>query len=137
MPLELHPITSEYDLSTFAAIQTRAFASTGGMTSLFCPSPMPSDYIEKATSKHLKVFREDADVTYLKVIDTDLNGKMIAGARWRINEKERTEEQIQSMLPVPGEEDKKSQGVVDFIGFLARVRREYMGTRPFYCMFVV
>ena len=80
--------------------------------------------------KHLKSFREDADVTYLKVIDTELNGKMIAGAKWRINEKERTEEQSQSMLPGPEEED--SEGVAAFKQFLARVRREYMGTKPFY-----
>jgi hypothetical protein len=137
MPLELHRITSESDLANFAKIQTRAFGSAGGMASLFKPDPLPADYDEKSTKKHVKSFREDADVTYLKIIDTDLNGKMIAGAKWRINEKERTEEEIQSMLPVPGEEEKKRQGVVDFMGFLARVRREYMGTKPFFCTFIL
>jgi hypothetical protein len=137
MPLELHRITSESDLSDFSLIQTRAFAYSGGMASLVTPTPLPADYIEKSTEKHIKSLREEADVTYLKVIDTDLDGKMIAGAKWRINEKERTEEEIQSMLPVVSEADKENQGLIDFLGFLSRVRREYVGTKSMYRMSVL
>jgi hypothetical protein len=135
MPLELHPITSEADLTTFVHIQLSAFAHGGGIIALLTPRPLPPGYMEKAVNKHIKSFREDRDVTYLKIIDTDLNGKMIAGAKWRINEKERTEEEIQSMLPVPEEDERGKQGVVDFMAFLSRVRRQYMGTRPTYCTF--
>ena len=137
MPLELHRITSESDLYDFSLIQTRAFAYSGGMACLMTPTPLPADYIEKSTEKHIKSFREEADVTYLKVIDTDLDGKMIAGAKWRINEKERTEEEIQIMLPVASEADKGNQWLVDFLGVLSRVRREYIGTKPIYRMSVL
>jgi hypothetical protein len=136
MPLKLHRITSASDLADFVHIQLSAFASGSGIVALLTPRPLPPDYVQKAIEKHIKSFREDSDVTYLKIIDTDLNGKMIAGAKWRINEKERTEEEIQSMLPVPGEDEKGRQGAVDFMAFLSRVRRQYMGTRPVYCKVV-
>jgi hypothetical protein len=100
MPLEVHPITSEADILTFAHIMHSAFASGGGITSILTPSPLPDDHIENMASKHLKSWREEADVVYLKVVDTDLGGKMIAGAKWRINEKERTWEEVEKTLPV-------------------------------------
>lgn len=135
MPLELHPCT-ESDLTRFTYIVKDAFSSgEPGMMHLLTPNPIPADYIQKSTDKHLKSFREEKDVTYLKIVDTDLGGKMIAGAKWRINRKERTEEQIQSMLPVPGKDEEGRQGIQDFFWFLNRMRREYMGTKPFYRQF--
>lgn len=133
MPLQLHRCT-ESDLADFALVQKRAFNSLGdGMMLLLRPNPEPADYMSKSIAKHEKSFREEQDVTYLKVIDTDLGGKMIAGAKWRINKNERTEEQIQSMLPKPGPDEEGRPAAQDFMNFLARVRGEYMGTRPYYC----
>jgi GNAT superfamily N-acetyltransferase len=100
MPLELHPITSEADIVTFAQIMLSAFESGGGITAILTPSPIPDDYLEKAAKRHIKSWREESDVAYLKVIDTDLGGKMIAAAKWRINEKERTWEAVEKTLPV-------------------------------------
>ena len=133
MPLELHHCT-ESDLTPFAYIFKDAFSSgEPGMMHLLSANSLSPDYMQKSINKHVQSFREEKDVTYLKIIDTDRGGKMIAGAKWRINKKERTEEQIQSMLPVPGADEEGRQGVQDFMWFLNRVRREYMGTRPFYC----
>jgi hypothetical protein len=132
MPLEVHPL-EERDLADLVRIQTAAF-SGGGMTTLLKPSPFPVDYNEKSISKHLKSLREESDVHYLKVIDTDLGGKMIAGAKWRINRNERTEQQIESMCPVPGKDEEGRPAAQDFYWYLNRVRREYMGTKPFACM---
>lgn len=101
------------------------------MTSLLTPSPLPSDYIQKSIDKHLKSFREEPDITYLKVIDTALNDKMIAGAKWRINRHERIEEEIQVQLPVPGADEEGRPAAKEFYNYLNRVRREYMGTKPF------
>ncbi|KAF2831880.1 hypothetical protein CC86DRAFT_312443 [Ophiobolus disseminans] len=129
MTLEVYPL-AESDFADFVRIQIAAF-SGGGMTTLIKPYPIPSDYPQKSIDKHLKSFREERDVTYLKVIDTALGGKMIAGAKWRINKKERTEEQIQSMLPVPGAEEEGRPAAQEFYNYLSRVRREYMGTKPF------
>lgn len=132
MPLEVHPC-EESDFADFTRIQMTAFASNSGISRFLTPDPVPADYVQKTTNKHIKSWRDEPDVHYLKVIDTDLGGKMIAGAKWRINEKERTEEQIQSMLPVPGPDEEGRHGLIDFMWFLNRVRREYMGTKPFYC----
>ncbi|CCT61081.1 hypothetical protein IAQ61_001638 [Plenodomus lingam] len=137
MPLELQPCT-EPDLVDFTRIMNSAFSSLGhGMMQLLIPNPMPDDHLEKSIEKHVKSFREEEDVTYLKIIDTDLNGKMIAGAKWRINKTERTEEQIQKMLPVPGKDEEGRPAAQDFMWFLHRVRKEYMGTKPFYFLHIL
>jgi hypothetical protein len=133
MVLEVHPCT-EADMPAFQRIQMAAF-SGGGMTTLLMPSPLPSDYVEKSINKHLKSLREEDDVTYLKVIDTELGGQMIAGAKWRINHAERDEAQVRKTLPVPGVDEEGRPAAQDFYRYLARVRWEYMGTKPFYCMF--
>lgn len=89
---------------------------------------------ERAIQKHIKSAMEESDVHYLKVVDTELGDKMIACCKWRINEKERTVEEIQSMLPVPGEREKDRPAAQDFMNYLHRVRKQFMGTKPFYCM---
>lgn len=135
MPLEVHPV-QQSDFADFVRIQMSAFAAGGGITSILTPKPLPSDYIQKSIDKHIKSWKDESDVHYLKVVDTDLGGKMVAGAKWRINETERTEEQIQSMLPVPGADEEGRPGARDFMWYLNRVRREYMGTKPFYCEYL-
>ncbi|KAF1845592.1 uncharacterized protein K460DRAFT_366449 [Cucurbitaria berberidis CBS 394.84] len=136
MPLEIHPV-QESDFADFVRIQMAAFAGGGGITSLLTPTPLPFDYVQKSIDKHIKSWRDEPDVHYLKVIDTDLGGKMIAGGKWRVNEKERTEEQIQSMLPIPGIDEEGRPGAQDFMWFLTRARREYMGRKPFYFLHIL
>lgn len=133
MALKVLPM-EEGDFIEFARIQTAAFNAAGGMVRAMSPSPLPPDYLEKSASKHKKSWREEPDVTYLKVVDTNLNNKIVAGAKWRINEKERTEEQIKIQLPVPGKDEEGRPAAQHFMNYLSRVRKEYMGTKPFYCM---
>lgn len=132
MPLQLHPITSPDDIETFTSIQSAAFAYGGGMTAAMAPDPLPEGWAEKNIEKNLKSWREEPDVFYLKVVDTDIDGgKMIAGAKWRINEKERSQEAAQRMYP--SADKGASQATVDFMAHLSRVRKQYMGTKPFCC----
>ena len=135
MPLQLQPI-QEADFPDLYRIQVAAFSGPG-MTALLTPNPIPEGYPQKSIDKHIKSWREEPDVRYLKVVDSELGGKMVAAAKWRINKTERTEEQIQSMLPVPGKDEEGRQGLQDFMWYLNRVRRKYMGTKPFYCMYSV
>jgi hypothetical protein len=142
--LEVGPCTND-DLADFVRITIAAF-NTGelspsqrsfaerpaGMTRLMKP-PETTESNEKAIQKHIKSMTSEPDVLYLKVVDTELNNKMIACAKWRINEEERTEEQIKTMLPVPGEEEKQRPAARDFMNYLHRVRKKYMGTMPFAC----
>ena len=93
--------------------------------------PATAESKAKRTNKHIQSAANEPDVFYLKVVDTELNDKMIAGAKWRINEQERTQEQIQSMLPVP--DDTESAASKDFQHYLCRVRKQFMNTKPFYC----
>ncbi|KAJ4400039.1 hypothetical protein N0V91_009014 [Didymella pomorum] len=136
MVLELHPCT-ESDIPEFVRIQIAAFGTGGGMTQFMVEHPPSEEYINKSVDKHLKSLREEEDITYLKVIDTELDGQMIAGAKWRINQKERKEEEIQSMLPVPGADEDGKQAMIDFMWYLYRVRKEFMGTRPFYFLHIL
>jgi hypothetical protein len=135
MPLEIRPV-EEADIPDVARIQMAAFGRGPGITTLLTPNPPPEGAFEKTVAKHMKAFRDEPDVHYVKVVDTDLDGKMIACAKWRINEKERTKEQLESMLPVPGPDEEGNPGLQDFMRFLHKVRLEFMGTKPFYCMFI-
>ncbi|KAF3043022.1 hypothetical protein E8E11_002229 [Didymella keratinophila] len=136
MVLELHPCT-ESDIPEFVRIQIAAFGTGGGMTQFMVEHPPSEEYINKSVDKHLKSLREEKDITYLKVLDTELDGQMIAGAKWRINQKERKEEEIQSMLPVPSADEDGKQAMIDFMWYLNRVRREFMGTKPFYFLHIL
>lgn len=130
MPLELHPL-AEADFPDFVRIQIAAF--NRGLGVFFNPQPVTEEWIQKSVEKHIKCFRSEPDCHFLKVVDTEQGGKMIAAAKWRINEKERTEEQIQSMLPVPGPEEELAPALRDLMLYLSRVRRRFMATKPFYC----
>ncbi len=124
----------ESDFPDFVRITSDAFKYGGGMTALLAPDPLPPNYVEVQVEKHVKALHNEPDIHYIKIVDTDLNNAMIAGARWRINEKERTEEQIQSMLPVPGPEDEGRPALKAFYAHLSKTRMDYMGTKPFCCM---
>ena len=134
MPLEVHPATAA-DMEDLARIQTSAF-KTSPMVDFLFPNPLTEDGLKGIAEKHVKSL-DEPDVTYLKVIDTDLDGKMIAAAKWRINEKERDREEWEKMLPKPGKEDEGIQARLDFYAYLSRVRTTYMGGKPYACMFVL
>ncbi|KAF2644320.1 acyl-CoA N-acyltransferase [Massarina eburnea CBS 473.64] len=134
MSLELHPL-QESDLRRFAQIQIAAFQ--GGMATFLFPDPVTEEYVQKMVDKSKKSFNTEPDCHWVKIIDTELGGLMIACAKWRINEEERTEEEIQGMLPVPSEEEKKKPAMVDFQNHLHWARKEFMGTKPFYLLHVL
>jgi hypothetical protein len=134
MPLEVHPCTSA-DFSDFVRIQVAAFS--GGIASYITPQPVTSEWIANRVAEHTKKQQTEPDAVYMKVIDTEKDGKSIAFAKWRINEKERTEEEIKCQLPVPGNEEEGRPAAHAFMWHLNRSRREFMGTKPFYCRFAV
>lgn len=132
MPLEVHPMT-EADFPDFVYIQNRAFRN--GMASKLAPKPVTPEYIQNSIEKHIKCQRAEPDVHYMKAIDTNLGGRMIAGAKWRINEKEQTEEDFQRMLPIPGKDEEGNQAAQDFRNYLVDARKRWMGTKPFFCRY--
>ncbi|KAK6544028.1 hypothetical protein TWF694_000742 [Orbilia ellipsospora] len=133
MVLELHPITNPSDFTTFVHIQHAAFQN--GMTRLLKPTPSTTQTIAESAQKHIDAAASEPDLHFLKVVDTELDGKIIACAKWRINERERTKEEIKVQLPTV--EEKDGQVTRDFWGYLGRMREEYMGTKPFYLLHVL
>lgn len=131
MPLELHPM-SPTDMLQFTTIQYSVFNS--GIIKLISPSPLTPAAIKEASEKHIKCLETEPDCHYLKVIDTELpeGEQLIAGAKWRINEKERGEEEIKKMLP-DYESEEAGSAKRDFLQYLSEGRRVHMGGRPFAC----
>ncbi|KAF2499019.1 acyl-CoA N-acyltransferase [Lophium mytilinum] len=139
MPLILSKIT-EQDLPAFTHICNAAF--NNGMASKLVPKPITPEKFAAQVDKHRQSFLNDEDVTHLKVIDTDIEpseetGQMIACAKWRINLKERTEEEVEASLPKPpvgeaAQEGGRGLAEKEFVTYLANSRRKWMGARAFY-----
>jgi hypothetical protein len=129
MVLEVHPLAPS-DMPALVTIQMAAFNS-GVVTKMF-PTDSPT-YIPTTIAKHLKSMTEEPDVHYLKVIDTELDGQMIACAKWRINLKERGQKEVEMMLPHPGKEEEGNEAAKAFMEYLRWGRSKYMGAKPFYC----
>ncbi|KAF2727753.1 hypothetical protein EJ04DRAFT_517063 [Polyplosphaeria fusca] len=134
MPLQILPM-EEADFPGLVNILFSAFST--GMTHKLAKRPLTPEYVQSSIDKHVKCFRTEPDCHYLKVVDTDLNGKMISCAKWRINEQELTEAQAKRMLPEPGEDEEGNLAAQDFMRYLARVRAEYMGRKPFYLLHIL
>ncbi|KAF2876174.1 hypothetical protein BDV95DRAFT_560185 [Massariosphaeria phaeospora] len=134
MPLEIHPVV-ESDLPEFCRMQLASF--NNGMASKLNPAPHTPETLQRFTAKSLKSFHNEADVHFLKVVDTELDGELIAGAKWRVNETARTEAQIQGMLPMPGPGDDENLAAQNFMLYLRQARRKFMGTKPFYFLHLI
>jgi hypothetical protein len=139
MPLVLS-IVEEFDLPAFQHISNAAFST--GIASKLCPQPITPEKFAQQVEKQRHSLLHDKGVHYLKIIDTDIashpeTGQLIAGAKWRINLEERSEEEVESSLPKPPEGKMAQEGgrglaERDFITYLADSRREWMGGRPFF-----
>jgi hypothetical protein len=123
---------TEADIPDFVRIQRLAFRND--WSRIMNPHPPTEEETKQDIEKYAKALREESDCYFVKVIDAELDGKTIACAKWRINEKERTWEEIDSQIPPAGEGI--SQALSDFMAFLVGSRKKWMGTKPFYCEFM-
>lgn len=133
-------IVEESDLPAFQHISNAAFST--GIASKLCPHPITPEKFAQQVEKQRHSLLHDKGVHYLKIIDTDITshpetGQLIAGAKWRINLEERSEEEVESSLPKPPEGEmaqERGSGLAEreFITYLANSRREWMGGRPFF-----
>lgn len=130
MPLEVQRCTPA-DFADCVRLQCAGFS--GGIASYIVPTPVTDEWIANRIADHTKKSQTEHDAHYMKVVDTEKGGKLISWAKWRINESERTEEQIQGQLPVPGKEEEGRPAAQDFMRYLHDARKEFMGTKPFYC----
>lgn len=133
MPLEIHPVLPS-DIPELVRIQIAAFAT--GIASKLFPNPIYPSYITSSIAKHAKSQASEPDVQYLKVIDTELDGQMVAAAKWRINLEERTQEEVEKMLPRPGNEEEGNEAAKAFMAYLRWARGTFMGAKPFFCTLI-
>ncbi|KAF2710352.1 hypothetical protein K504DRAFT_476343 [Pleomassaria siparia CBS 279.74] len=128
MPLQLQPVTLS-DMPDVATIQRAAFST--GMISLLMPRPITTEAIAKSIEAHAKSMTTEPDVFYVKVVDTDLDNKIIAVGKWRINKAHRGQEDVERMLPKPGKAEEGNQAVLDMMRYLRWGRSTFMGGKPF------
>lgn len=131
MPLELHMMT-EADMADFEYVQSRAFQ--GGLADFIFPGPKTPEKKKEDIERNIKVMREEPDAHFVKVVDTDLGGKTIACAKWRVNTQERPEEVVEAQMKKLS--DDASPALIEFAGWLRDMRLKWMGTKPYYCEFV-
>lgn len=136
MVLEIHPMTPS-DIPSFIAINIAAFQN--GITSMLFPNPKTPDQVQADIDRHVNTMKNEPDARYVKVIDTDLEnedgtkGKMIAGAKWRVNLEERSEEVVLAQRRTIPDGEEASVALRDFSEWLEDMRWKWMGTKPFFC----
>ncbi|KAF2280785.1 acyl-CoA N-acyltransferase [Westerdykella ornata] len=140
MVLQLKPMTPS-DIPSFVALGAAAFRS--GMASLLHPEPHTPEQIQSDIDRHLNTMKNETDAHYLKVVDSELvnddgtKGKMIAGAKWRINLQERSEEVVKAQMRKIGEDEKVTDAYRDFSAWLEGMRWKWMGTKPFFFLHIL
>jgi len=129
MPLELHPLQPE-DLEAWVRIHYLAFKNST-VACLWRSEPSPASFSIVAKSRGRDMLEHTPQAHYYKVIDTDLDNKLIAVAEWRIYDKERSEEEVKAdfTLPDPIPEDCRAARE-KFMEGIFKARWEIMGTRP-------
>ena len=85
-----------------------------------------------AKSRGRELLEHSSRAHYFKVIDTELDNTLIAVSKWRIYEKERSEEEVKSefTLPAPVPEDCRAARE-KFMAGIFKARWDIMGTRPY------
>lgn len=81
MPLEVHPGRDE-DAPRFAEIEHQAYKDNP-MSPILFPGPFPGDVLTKRAEALVENKKNDPQIRWFKVIDTDTN-EMLGWAQWEI-----------------------------------------------------
>lgn len=129
MPLKVEPLRAE-DLEAWVRICYLAYRNTT-LGCLWRSEPSPASYSTTAKFRGRELLEHSPDAYYEKVIDTDLDNKLIAVAKWHVYEKERSEEEVKAgfTLPAPFPEECRAAREKFMLGIFEN-RWEIMGTRP-------
>jgi len=132
MVLQLSLMTHD-DISEFVAVDDAAMAGWGLALAMERTNPTGEPrhkLIERWTRAG---FRQDDEISWLKVTDSELNGQMIAAASWQfqLEEKKPTVSGISAAVEVEGE---KKPSLPTLMSEMARISTEFndefVGTRP-------
>ncbi|KAF4544268.1 putative gnat family protein [Lasiodiplodia theobromae] len=133
MPLEIRRL-EEADVPQFVDITTAALYSSGMGRALHDDPPHPV-HLEQRKEKLRKALSKP-NTHHLKVVDTDNNDEIIAGAIWSFFDNGRSDEELKELEQPfePIEEERERFGAAQkafFGGYLHRVRRQ-LGKTPHY-----
>ncbi|KAK1047119.1 hypothetical protein LTR74_017815 [Friedmanniomyces endolithicus] len=100
MPLSVAPM-QESDIAAFAALDAAAMANWGVAKAM--QNSMPAGVsrqamIEKWTRDG---WAKDSELVWLKLVDSALDGEMVAAAMWGFHLKEEEEKQVENEVPAP------------------------------------
>ena len=134
MPLEIRPV-EEADVPQFVSIVSASLDASDIGRMMHDDPPHPA-YLARRKEKIFKSLSKP-NMYNLKVVDTDNNDEMIAGATWSIFANGRSDEELkeleQPFEPVEEERERYGRAQRDFFeGYLNRVRRSF-GKTPHYC----
>ena len=87
MPLELHEITSADDFNDLVQCECDSYRTPlNTFFHLFRHDWSPKGFIE-LRDRQIKEWKSDPTARWFKVVDTELGGKLIGGAKWNTFEK--------------------------------------------------
>ena len=129
MPLEIRPLQPE-DVEAWVRLLYLAFENTT-VACLWRSEPSPASYSIMAKSRGRELLEHSPGVHHYKVVDTELDNKLIAVAAWRIYDKERSEEEVKSEFTLPDPVPEECRPAQDkFMAGIFKAKWEIMGTKP-------
>jgi len=130
MPLEVHPLQPE-DLEAWVRLHYLAFKTTT-VACLWRSEPSAASYSILAKSRGRELLEHSPRAHFFKVVDTELDNKPVAVAKWRIYNKERSEEEVKSEFTLPAQTPEECRAAREkFMAGIFKARWDIMGTRPY------
>jgi hypothetical protein len=128
MPLKLLLAEPE-DLRRIVQIEKESFADSP-LTPIFFPNGTSQDSEDRSVEDYLKQWQENAACRHVKIIDTDLDDKIIAFARWFIF----IGDDVKFIKTDPNERQSPAgsnqAAFRDFSGGLLEIRAKLLGRQP-------
>lgn len=134
MTLTVTPLT-DADVEDSLRLQRASFHSGGGMSLILGRTPeiAPAELASEA-AKRRKALATQPYTHFLKVVDSELDGRMVAVGYWDIYEDGPTDEQFEKLCtphpPPEGVEGMWLRAWNDFFAYIASGRRKYFPRAP-------
>ena len=129
MPLEVHPLQPE-DLEAWVRLHYLAFRNST-VACLWRSEPSAASYSILAKSRGRELLESSPRAHHYKVVDTELDNKLVAVAKWHIYEKERSEEEVRSDFTLPAQIPEECRAAREkFMDGIFKSRWDIMGTKP-------
>ncbi|KAK7532002.1 acyl-CoA N-acyltransferase [Phyllosticta citribraziliensis] len=135
MPLELRPMTPA-DVPAFARVAHDALSQAG--MGLACHSRVAHPAYLAHRARRVEAALANPHATMVKVVDTDDDDRLVAGAHWEALEAGRDDAALAALREpyavIPEEEARHGEAQRDFFGWLYNARARIVGKTPHYIL---